>query len=241
MYLKRNYVLVLLCIFFNTSCNNNPSKSIDAGIEYSGAVTDIDGNVYNTIQIGNQLWMADNLRTTKYRNGDAIKDTSGFTTWELFDEGSYCNYNQDDSNISMYGRLYNWFAVEDNRGLAPDGWHIPSDEEWKELEIYLGMSQSEADMKGPRENNEVGLMLKSTSGWYDGHNGTNESGFTAVPSGFCGNYGDFDGDGFDAIFWSSTLSSDGIPWRRGLGYIAIGVARYSNGKNYGFSVRCVKD
>lgn len=230
-----------MSLIINTSCKNNPSKSLDFGIEYSGTVTDIEGNVYNTIQIGNQLWMADNLRTTKYRDGDAIKDTTGSTTWELLDEGAYCSYNHDDNFVSLYGRLYNWFAVNDHRGLAPDGWHIPSDDEWKELEEYLGMSQEETDMVGSRENNEVGLKLKSTSGWYDEGNGTNESGFTAVPSGFCGNYGDFDGDGYDAIFWSSTLSSEGVPWRRGLGFIAIGVARYSNGKNYGFSVRCIKD
>jgi len=241
MYLPKYYLLLLLWFFLIGSCNKNPTKSNNTEIQYSGTVTDIDGNAYNTIQIGNQIWMADNLRTTKYRNGDIIKDTLGFSTWELFDEGSYCSYNQDDSNISMYGRLYNWFAIDDRRSLAPVGWHIPSDEEWKELEMYLGMSQSEADLKGPRENNEVGLKLKSTTGWNEDKNGNNESGFTAVPSGFCGNYGDFDGLGFDAIFWSSTLNSDGIPWRRGLGYIAIGVARYTNGKNYGFSVRCIKD
>lgn len=220
---------------------NTDLKDVTVNIQYSGTVTDVEGNAYNTIQIGNQLWIADNFRTTKYRNGDAIRDTAGFTTWELFDEGAYLSYNNDDNLVSSYGRLYNWFAVNDKRGLAPDGWHIPSDNEWKELEEYLGMSKEEIDLVGSRDNNEVGIKLKSNSGWHENKNGTNESGFTALPSGFCGNYGDFDGDGFDAIFWSSTLSDDGIPWRRGLGYLALGMARYTNGKNYGFSVRCIKD
>lgn len=241
MYRKVFYIIVIMSLFINNSCKNNLSEPIDTEIEYSGEITDIEGNIYNTIQIGNQLWMADNLRTTKYCNGDEINDTTGFINWELIMTGTFCNYNHDENFVSSYGRLYNWFAVNDHRGLAPVGWHIPSDDDWKELEEYLGMSQEEADMVGPRENNEVGLKLKSTSGWYDNGNGTNESGFTAVPSGFCGNYGDFDGDGFDAIFWSSTLNNEDIPWRRGLGYIAIGVARYSNSKNYGFSVRCIKD
>jgi len=241
VYKKTFCIIVIVSFIFTSSCDNNQSKITDSEIEYSGTVTDFEGNVYNTIQIGNQLWMAENLRTTLYRNGDVIKDTTGFTSWELFDEGAYVSYNNDDSLVSSYGRLYNWFAVNDQRGLAPDGWHIPSDNDWKELEEYLGMSPEEIDMVGSRENNEVGLKLKSTSGWFDNKNGTNESGFTALPSGFCGNYGDFDGDGFDAIYWSSTLSDDGIPWRRGLGYIAVGIAKYSNEKNYGFSVRCIKD
>lgn len=117
-------------------------------------VTDIDGNTYKTIQIGNQRWMAENLKVTRYRNGTAIPTVTSNTDWFNLTTGAYCNYDNSTSDAAIYGRLYNWYAVNDSRNIAPTGWHVPSDEEWKTLEKYLGMSQSEADDTGWRGTNE---------------------------------------------------------------------------------------
>ena len=101
------------------------------------SVTDIDGNVYKTAKIGNQWWMAENLRVTHYRNGDKIPNLSGDEEWDNAN-GAYCCYNNDSANIAKYGMLYNWFAVADSRNIAPEGWHVPTDEEWQVLVDYLG-------------------------------------------------------------------------------------------------------
>lgn len=205
-------------------------------------VTDIDGNVYNTIQIGNQVWMAENLKVMHYRNGEVIQNVTDNTQWSNLSTGAYCSYENSVSNISIYGLLYNWSAVDDSRGLAPAGWHIPSDEEWKHLEMYLGMSQTEADDTGSRGTDE-GSKLKSTSGWYNNGNGTNESGFTALPGGYRGNYnGNFYNMGDYTFFWSSTETNSINAGARELDYDESGVYRYYDfDKGYGFSVRCVRD
>jgi uncharacterized protein (TIGR02145 family) len=119
-------------------------------------VTDIDGNVYQTVTIGAQVWMAENLKVTHYRNGDPIPNVTDTAAWEGLSTGAYCEYDNDINNVATYGRLYNWYAVDDSRGLAPEGWHVPSDDEWKQLEMYLGMSQSEADDYGWRGTDEGG-------------------------------------------------------------------------------------
>lgn len=220
-------------------------------VQYTGTVTDIDGNVYNTIQIGDQLWMAENLKVTKYRNGDAIPNVTNFQDWEDLLSGAFLNYNNDESYISTHGRLYNWYVIGDPRGVAPEGWHVPSDDEWKELEMYLGMSQADADSETSRLTGKVGQKLKSASEWYNGWNndenadpeiiGTNESGFSALPSGYTGSEGITFDTGIGVIFWTSTELIGGLAWRRGLGHASAGVARYTNGNRYGFSIRCIKD
>jgi len=180
--------------------------------------------------------MAENLKVTTYRNGEAIPNVTGNTEWAGLNTGAYCAYNNDNSNIDTYGFLYNWYAVEDSRNIAPDGWHVSTDDDWKTLEIYLGMSQSEADTTDYRGTNE-GIKLKCKSGWYNNGNGTNESGFTALPSGyrsaFSGNYGAM---GEWAIFWTSINNID-----RFLHYTHSDVGRNYGSKRGGFSVRCIKD
>ncbi|MBI4645984.1 MAG: fibrobacter succinogenes major paralogous domain-containing protein [Bacteroidia bacterium] len=101
-------------------------------------VTDIDGNIYNTIIIGTQEWMQENLKVIHYRNGDAIPDVTGDTQWSNLSTGAYCNYNNNESNALIYGRLYNWYAVADSRNICPAGWHTPTDAEWTTLTDYLG-------------------------------------------------------------------------------------------------------
>ena len=105
-------------------------------------VTDYDGNVYQTVLIGDQCWMMENLKVTHYRNGDPIPHVTDGEIWSGLTSGAYCHYDNDEGNVSTYGRLYNWYAVEDSRNIAPDGWHVPTDTEWKQQEMYLGILEA---------------------------------------------------------------------------------------------------
>lgn len=214
----------------------------------TGTVTDIDGNVYKTVKIGEQWWMAENLKVTHYRNGDAIPNVTDNNQWDFINTGAWCAWNNDDGNIETYGLLYNWYAVHDSRNIAPEGWHVPTDEEWKELEMHLGMSRSEADDDGWRGTDEGG-KLKATGTievgdglWYDPNEGaTNESGFAAVPGGYRDFVGNFSNVGYDANFWSATEHSSNYAWSRILRYINSAVYRNNTNRHYGFSVRLVRD
>ena len=254
---KQILIITLLSIFLlfsNLSCEKDSTSSKDYEYE-TGTVTDIDGNTYQTVKIGDQWWMAENLRVTHYRNGEAIPKVTDDSEWYYSTTGAYCNYDNDDNNAVTYGSLYDWFAVNDNRNIAPEGWHVPSDEEWKELEMYLGMSQSEADAFVSRGTNEGG-KLKSTSGWNDNGNGTNESGFSAVPGGYRDHnkssvtdingvvtetFGDYSGMGGSAYFWSSTEGDSYYALLRVLSDNGSEVIRYIVSKGFGLSVRCVRD
>ncbi len=215
----------------------------DRGIE-SGIVTDIDGNIYKTVKIGNQWWMAENLKVTHYQNGDSIPHVTDDIQWRNLTTGAYCNYNNDTTNVAIYGRLYNWDAVNDNRNIAPTGWHVPSDNEWKQLEMQLGMSQSQANATGFRGTDEGGKMKEGgTAHWYSPNTGaTNSSGFSALPGGYRSNSGLFYGMGYSAYFLSSTISSDQF-WYRYLYYDVSCIARlrFYFDHVFGHSVRCVRD
>ncbi len=209
----------------------------------NGTVTDIDGNVYQTIKIGDQWWMVSNLKVTRYRNGDAIQPVTGSTEWSNFSSGAYCVYNNDEKNKATYGYLYNWYAVADSRKIAPEGWHVPTDDEWKELEMYLGMSQSEAGSTGWRGANEGGKLKEAGNAhWSSGNSdATNESGFTALPGGYRYYSGSYTYIGYYAYFWSSTEYSSYPAWYRHLFCNNSNVYRSNRSKDYGFSVRCVRD
>jgi uncharacterized protein (TIGR02145 family) len=206
----------------------------------TGTVTDIDGNVYQTIKIGTQWWMAENLKVTRYRNGEAISNITSSGTWAGLSEGAYCTYNNDDGNTATYGFLYNGFAVTDNRNITPAGWHVPTDEEWKQLEIYLGMTAVQADGTVWRGTNQGGkLKSTGTTHWASPNTGaTNSTGFSALPGGIR----HYTNGGFDHLtnygYW---WSSNALNWRF-LG-AANEMAGRQNGdaKQYGFSVRCVMD
>jgi uncharacterized protein (TIGR02145 family) len=206
-------------------------------------VTDYDGNVYQTVLIGDQCWMMENLKVTHYRNGDPIPHVTDGGTWGGLTSGAYCNYNNDEGHVATYGRLYNWYAVDDSRNIAPAGWHVPTDEEWKQLEMYLGMSQAEADDLGWRGTDEGGKLKESgTTHWWPPNEGaTNESGFTALPGGYRGRGGNFYDMGSHAYFWSSSEYDSFSAWSRGLGYDYSQVGRDYVDKQLGLSVRCVRD
>ncbi len=198
-----------------------------------GTMTDIDGNVYKTITIGTQTWMAENLKTTKYRNGDLIPNVTDGTAWSALATGAYCWYNNDVANKATYGGLYNWFAVADTRNIAPTGWHVPTDAEWTTLTTFLG-GESVAGGK---------LKEAGTSHWSSPNTGaTNSSGFTALPGGYrLNNGGSFYDVGTNGNWWSSTAYGASNAWNRALNYYFAYAYRYYNNKQYGFSVRCVRD
>ncbi len=212
-----------------------------SGPDSTGTVTDYDGNVYQTVKIGNQWWMAENLKVTHYRNGNAIPNVT--EAWASLSTGAYCDYDNDVNNVATYGRLYNWYAVADSRNIAPAGWHVPTDEEWKQLEMYLGMSQAEADATGWRGTDEGGKLKESgTTHWFSPNTGaTNESGFTALPGGYRDPGGSFASMVYTAYFWSSTEFDSGGARNRSTGYSSSQVNRNYDFKRCGFSVRCVRD
>jgi uncharacterized protein (TIGR02145 family) len=210
----------------------------------AGTVTDIDGNVYQTVVIGNQEWMAENLKVTHYRNGDSIPNVTNNATWGGLTAGAYCNYNNDANNGETYGGLYNWYAVNDPREIAPLGWDVPSDAEWKQLEMYLGMSQVAADQTGWRGTDEGGKLKEiGTTHWNDPNMGaTNESDFSALGSGYryhsAGSA--FWHMGVMTYFWSSTLENSAHAWSHYLAFDHSTVNRYFVDIVNGFSVRCVR-
>ena len=210
----------------------------------TGTVTDIDGYVYQTIKIGNQWWMAENLKAIHYRNGDAIPHVTDNGDWEGLTTGAYCEYDNVVNDVATYGRLYNWYAVADSRTIAPAGWHVPSDDEWKQLEMYLGMSQAKADSTGWRGTDEGGKLKETGTTHWSGLNtdATNESGFTALPGGYRSSDGShFGAMGTSAYFWLSTEVDYHHAWDRCLGRYYLEIGRYHDTKRFGFSVRCVRD
>ncbi len=211
----------------------------------SWVIKDIDGNVYRTVKIGDQWWLAENLKVTRYRNGKAIPYVKDDIEWGNLSTGAYCSYDNDSSNVATYGHLYNCYAVDDSRNIALAGWHVPTDEEWKELEMYLGISQSEVEDTSWRGTNEGRKLAGNRSLWDSGDLENNEafgkSGFSALPGG-CRDYdGGFGSLGGAASFWSSTQFSSNYAWTRDLNYRDSGVLRYGSSKHYGFSVRLIRD
>jgi uncharacterized protein (TIGR02145 family) len=224
-------------------CDPNGDNDPDCDPNCPPAVTDYDGNVYQTVLIGDQCWMMENLKVTHYRDGNPIPIVTEAATWAVLSTGAYCNYDNDEGNVATYGRLYNWYAITDDRNIAPEGWHVPSDAEWKQLELYLGMSSEWADAEGWRGTNEGGELKEAgTSHWESPNTGaTNESGFTALPGGDRASNGYFDEMGYSTNFWLSTEYFDNLAWRRMLNYTHSSINRAYQNKRWGCSVRCVKD
>ncbi len=184
-----------------------------------------------TVTIGTQVWMTRNLDVTTFRNGDPIPEAKTDEEWykaQELKQPAWNNYDNDPKNGTKYGKLYNWYAVNDPRGLAPAGWHIASDEEWTILEHYLGPHGE-------------GNKMKSTNGWDENGNGTNSSGFNGLPGGDRIYLGSFNGIGLAGYWWSSTEYNAENAWTRTLFYDTGTLDRYFSLKEDGFSVRCVKD
>jgi len=199
----------------------------------TGTLTDArDGKIYKTVVIGTQTWMAENLNTVKFQNGDPIPEAKSDDEWLQAAENeqpAWCYFNNDKVYEGKFGRLYNWYALNDPRGLAPRGYSVPNNYDWDILINFMGGIDN------------MGLKLKSTKGWFNSGNGTNSVGFNGLPGGFrysVGTYGEIGNYGF---WWSS--SSDNDPhsaWVFGLNTSTNSI-QFSNWKAGGMSIRCIKE
>jgi uncharacterized protein (TIGR02145 family) len=216
----KNLVLILTGIFLISSCVTNTNGK-------KGKVTDIDGNVYATVTIGSQNWMAENFKATKYNDGSIIPNVAD-SAWKSLKTGAYCWYGNDSTtNKKDYGAFYNWFSVSSGK-LCPSGWHVPSDKEWRILTDYLGGETL------------AGKEMKSPSGWSKGIPGMNSSGFTALPAGYRSFKGSFGSHFSGGYWWSSTTSGDN-GWYCVIFSNENTANKFYSHKESGFSVRCVEN
>jgi len=219
----------------DSNSTNGKTTAVFNSSKTYGTMTDQAGNVYKTITIGTQTWMAENLRTTKFRNGDPIPYVTDDDDWGILTTAAYCNYdnNTNSEDIATYGRLYNWYAVADSRKIAPAGWHVPSDAEWKTLIDPLGGLWAGAGGK---------MKEPGTIHWQSPNMGaTNNSGFTGLPSGYRASYGSFLNLGGEGDWWSSTASDASDAWMWSLDCNNAEVSRFHDFKQYGVPVRLIKD
>ncbi len=205
----------------SSSSDSTSTEKVEGGTESteSGAV----------VTIGTQAWTSKNLDVATYRNGDVIPQVKEASAWASLTTGAWCYYDNDASNGPKYGKLYNWYAVNDPRGLAPKGFHIPSDAEWTVLTDYLGGAAA------------VGTKMKSSSGWYENGNGTNSSGFAGFPGGARDDDGTFGNIGRIGFWWSASEDNSYNAWYRYLYGNNGDVYRFNYYKQNAFSVRCLGD
>lgn len=250
--MNEGYILACMLSIFMvmSSCKKKPAPEPE---QETGSVTDVEGNVYKTIKIGDQWWMAENLRVKKYRDGSglfAAGDITDSVKWKTDSVGIYCP-SLNDQYPDLTGLLYSGYAILNAKKIAPEGWHIPSDEDWKKLEENLGMSTEEVHKTSWRGTHE-GEKLMSKEGatkhlslnWlrYGEVWPTNETGFTAYPADcrmFDGTMGEQKRQS-KAFFWSST-PHDSELWYRYLDYKNANIFRYHGPRSYGFSIRCIKN
>jgi len=226
-------VAACLLILIN-SCKKDSNIPTQQGI----SVTDFDGNVYQTATIGTQIWMVKNLKVNHYRNGDLIPYVTDSSAWRNLTTGACCDYENTQANDSTYGKLYNWFAVNDSRNIAPVGWHVANNDDWQTLISYLEIGE----IVGPS------YKLRSSTGWRI--NGNNSSGFTALPGGCRTIGGLFDSFSSQCIFrevgvsgywWSATGNQATWAYGWGIYYDTNNVIDFCYNQGRGLSVRCLKD
>lgn len=201
----------------------------------------IDGYTYKTAKIGGQEWFAENLKTTVYANGDEIPYSRTDQSWTTEEMGMRCSFWHNEAGSDQDGLLYNWYAVDDARGLCPSGWHVPTDEDWQDLEVFLGMSQEDVSLEGDRGSDEldIGAKLKATSGWRG--NGTDDYGFSALPGGFRNFDDGYFSNAGDLGYWWSSSPDGGDAWHRSVSHHGSGINRDHYCPSFGFSVRCLRD
>jgi len=236
MNLKHHFLAILMLaligsLLFFTACEKDDDPETEETIK-EGTVTDIEGNVYVTVQIDDQVWMAENLKTTTYNDGTAIDLVTDNNEWESDTTVAYCWYDNDEAQYAdTYGALYNWNVVSTGN-LCPDGWHVPTYDEWMALEGYIVSSG---------HNGSEGTTLKATYGWGENGNGTNDYGFTALPGGCRYSPGHFYGIGEIGGWWTASEFGSGSAHSRGLSADENTVGKYAYIYQLGFSVRCVQD
>ncbi len=253
-----NHIIKIIATNYTGSSASDEITVTVTEPDIPGTVTDYDGNVYQTVLIGDQLWMAENLNATHYADGTTITLVESSSAWVNLDteDQAYCYYDNFSSLGNTYGALYTWGAAMNGQnsssnnpsgiqGVCPDGWHMPGDDEWKQLEMYLGMSQSDADETGYRGTNQGSMLAGNINLWDYGslENDTafEASGFNALPAGRRGNNASFYGLFQEACFWSATEYNFSAGWSHSLNYSNSAVNHSPKVKEYGYSVRCIKD
>ena len=217
--------------------------SFQSSFSQTGQVKDIEGNTYRTIQIGTQTWMAENLRTTRYQDGTLIPEIQNADEW-LSTKGAAFSYYDNSDSTNKTNMLYNWYAVISGK-ICPQGWHVPSDAEWMELEKAIGLDENLIQTIGARGwNQKIDGKLKTIEKgvWQvDREYYSNETGFTAVATGYRTNSGTFQFQKQFAYWWSSNSESEEFAWKRHLSYYRDIINRNVMLKNSGLCLRCVKD
>jgi uncharacterized protein (TIGR02145 family) len=216
--------------------------AIQACSLFLGAVADIEGNNYPTVLIGNQEWMAQNLRTAFYANGDSIPNLTDNAAWMAAAFGAWCNYNNSINSGQVYGKLYKWYATVDPRNVCPAGWHVPSDAEWNTMIGFID-SLFIADTIGAVQSSIAGGKLKSVTGWSAPNTAaTNETGFSALPGGYRNYWNQYSYNiNTAALFWTSTAIDADWAYNRFLNHTSGDIYRDDMNKRAGHSVRCVRD
>lgn len=239
MFIATSFSLLLVSCKSNSTSLEDPEEPNN--FEVCGdTLKDNDGNSYKTVQIGNQCWTAQDLRTASYQDGSSIPNVTEDIEWTGLTNGAWAYYANDDLNSDINGKLYNWFAATDSRGICPTGWKVPSDDNWKALEIELGMTEEEANSEEWRgDNKNIGGKMKDINSW-SGENVTNESGFSAIPAGSRTNNGTFSAS-YSATWWSSSELNENTAWQRLLFNDHNHVYRGSSTKSFGFPIRCMLD
>lgn len=225
-------IFTIICMFSLLGLNNI----------FSQTVTDFDGNIYNTVTIGTQVWIKENLKTTKYRDGTAIPNVINSAAWEVLTTGAFSYYNNSIDSGNIYGALYNWYVVNNIVGLCPANWHVPSDAEWNILEKFLDNTVDTTVTS--YVGTDIGGKLKEigNSHWTSPNTGaTNNSGFGALPGGTRYSDGTYYNIEYNGHWWSATAYDATNSWVRNLYYDNSKIFRGYGSKKYGFSVRCVRD
>lgn len=218
---------------------NGSATSYGEQVVFNTKLSDIEGNLYSTVNIGSQVWMTENLKTTRFNDNSVIPEVADDSTWVHLSTPAYCWLRNEIQYRNVYGALYNWFTVETGK-LCPSGWHVATDNEYKVLEQTLGMAADQLDLLEWRGTDQ-GAKMKSTSGWADGENGTNSSGFSALPGGYrWAKNGAFNGVGMITYWWSSELN-DTYGWYRRLDGPNTDVFRSGTSKTGGKYIRCIKN
>jgi uncharacterized protein (TIGR02145 family) len=219
----------------------SPSHTFWAGDPFAcpASLMDVDGHVYDVVDIGGQCWSVGNYRATRYRNGEPIPHTVDDDTWDSTTEGAYAYYQHNASYIEAYGLLYNWFAAVDSRGLCPDGWHVASESEWIQLIAFL-----EGDELAGGPLKATGSLADGSGYWQDPNTGaTNSTGFSGLPGGYRNHQGTFNYESRFGYWWSTTEHADSLElaWLFKLCWGSTNVPRKSFIKQDGLSIRCVRD
>ena len=230
--------LMELLSAFGTDCA--PAEEPETTEFTCGDPVNYHGYDYATVQIGEQCWFAENLRSGQYTNGDSIPGNLTSSQWTSTNEGAQAVYANDEGNLELYGRLYNGYAMNDTRALCPLNWHIPSDEDWGELELELGLDDGELLLIGERGDDQ-GAQLKASPSDSPSWDGSNTVGFHAVANGYRHNHGYYQHLNFNSHYWSKTASEEGIFYIRTLQSSVEGVIRLTRVANSGYTVRCLKD